>query len=264
MYMKILLVKLVFALFVASFSFILYLLLLDGAIMPYLVDVPRVQTPALRGLSAHEAALSLERAGLYLAVRDSLHHEILVMGKIVNQDPPPGQWIRKGRRIAVEVSLGPSYYPVPQTIAGVSLREAQLQLEASQLRLGELAYVSSESIPEGVVIRATPAAGTLLPRNTLVDLEISHGSPRLPKPVPQLQGLLVEQAQDTLRKYEMRLGKIVDQVDPSRPTGTVLEQTPQAQQRVSRLTAVDLVISVKVPSPAGVETILPLPVRPAP
>ena len=51
--------------------------------------------------------------------------------------------------------------------------------------------------------------------------------------------------QDSLRKYEMRLGRITTRVDASRLPGTVLEQSPAAAAMAPRLTPVDLVIGAR-------------------
>ena len=255
--MKKLLRKCLFFISVIVVSIVLYMFLLDELIMPYLVDVPRVRVPRLRGMSAVQAERNLAKWNIFLAIGDSLYHETLPAGAVVGQDPSPGEQIKKGRRITVDISLGPQFYPVPDSIAGVSLREARLQLEASQLMLGEINHVSSENIPEGAVIRATPPSGTPLPRDTLVDLEISNGSPQLPKRVPQLLDLPIEQVEDTLRKYEMRLGPITSRVAPAHPIGTVLDQSPGPRELALRMTPIELVVSARETTATQADTTVP-------
>lgn len=249
--------KCLFFISVIAFSIILYMFLLDELIIPYLVDVPRVRVPRLRGMSVVQAERNLAKWDINLAIGDSLYHESLPLGAVVDQDPSPGEQIKKGRRITVDVSLGPRFYPVPDSVSGVSLREARLQLEASQLGLGEITHTSSENIPEGAVIRATPPSGTLLPRGTLVDLEISNGSSRLPKRVPLLRDLPIEQVEDTLRKYEMRLGSITSRVAPAHPVGTVLDQSPGPRELAPRLTPISLVVSARATTATRTDTTAP-------
>lgn len=234
----------------------LFLIFLDRLIMPHLVSAPRVKVPKLQGLSVAKARQGLENWGLRLAISDSVYHDHLPVGAIVDQDPPPGLQIRKGRRIAVSVSKGRPYYTVPD-VRGTSLREARLQLEANQLALGEIAYVSSERLPEGAVIRATPPVGTKVLRGTPIDLEISSGPPSLPKVVPTLEGLPIEQVEDTLRKYEMHLGQIATQLDNQRPAGTVLSQSPRPGERALPLSRIDLVVSVQESTATRPEPLAP-------
>lgn len=237
---------------VALGSLLLFLAVLDEFVMPRLVANPRVRVPQLRGMSAVQARTGLERWGLWLTVKDSVYHESLVAGTIVEQDPPPGQQIRKGRRISVSVSKGRRYYAVPE-VRGKSLRDAQLQLESGQLVLGEVIYVSSDRYAAGAVVRATPSPGTRLPRGTLIDLEISSGPSSTPKPVPNLVGLAIEQVEDTLRKYEMAPGRIANQLDNEHPVGTVLSQSPAAGEGVLPKSPVDLVVSVRQDTPPAAE-----------
>jgi len=244
---------------------VVFLLVLNGVVMPYVVDVPRVTVPRLRGQPVGLARRQLARFGLHLTFRDSLHDPTAPPGTVLGQDPSPGQRVKRGRRIHVDVSLGPKYYPVPSSLEGVSLREAQLQLEANQLRLGEVQYVSSKSVPAGAVIRSTPPGGAELPRGTLVDLEISNGRPDEPKTVPVVRGVSVADVEDSLRKYEMRLGLITTRSRPDTPAGVVLEQSPVGGARAARLTKVDLVISATPAPPNPVEQAQPAtPVRPDP
>jgi serine/threonine-protein kinase len=94
------------------------------------------------------------------------------------------------------------------------------------------------------VVRATPIPGTRLTRGTLIDLEISSGPASVPKPVPNLVGLAIEQVEDTLRKYEMRLGTIDRRQDDGRPVGTVLAQSPTAGERLLPLSPVNLICNL--------------------
>jgi beta-lactam-binding protein with PASTA domain len=75
-------------------------------------------------------------------------------------------------------------------------------------------------------------------------LQISSGSPTAPKRIPNLVGLTIEVVEDTLRKYELRLGQIENRIDNQKPVGTVLAQTPDHPQRALRRSRIDLVLSV--------------------
>ena len=59
----------------AAASLVLFLLLLDNAVMPYVVKVERVSVPDVDDQSSSEAALRLQREGLRMAVRDSVFSE---------------------------------------------------------------------------------------------------------------------------------------------------------------------------------------------
>ncbi len=245
--------KILFLMLVATTTLVAIVAFLDLVVMPYMVDVPRVRSPDLRGLALPRAKSRLHALGLRLSIRDSSYHESVAAGAVLYQSPDAGVNVKKGRRLSVDVSMGPRFYAVPD-VRSVSLREAQLQLEHVQLRLGEVIFNSSESIPGGAVIKQVPQHGIELPRYSLVDLEISSGSSSQPKRVPNLAGLSIEVVEDTLRKYEMRLGTITSSIDNAVPPGHVLDQDPKAGERIARLSAINLVLSVVGSSASDIDT----------
>jgi serine/threonine-protein kinase len=236
---------------------VLYIIILDFFAMPYIADVEKVYVPNVQNLSVPQARQRLRRRGLRLAVRDTVYHATIPPGLIVEQTPAERQQIKKGRRIFVEISKGGRLYTVPDVTKG-SLREAQLQLEGSQLHLGEVVYVSSETIPKNVVISQRPEAGIQLPRGSAVHLQISRGSPFISRSVPDLIGLSIEVVEDTLQKHEMRLGMIQEQVDNSHPPGFILAQVPASHEQALPGTAIDLVLSVQETTATQPDTVLPL------
>ena len=256
--MKKLLQRLVFLACVAVGTSALSLASLDNLFMPYLVNVAKVRVPELKKFTVSQALKRLRRRGLRLAMRDSLYHETTAAGVIIDQTPEVGKQIKKGRRVFVDISRGPRLYAVPK-VKQVSLREARLQLEGTQLQVGGVAHKSSSDFPEGAIIEQMPREGVLLPRNSRVDLVISSGSPTATKRVPNLVGLSIEVVEDTLVKYEMRLGLLDNQVDNLRPAGIVLSQQPTAAERAMRKTPINLVLSVRETAPeeldAALETI---------
>ncbi len=232
----------------AFLSGIIALFLLDAVIMPYLVDTSNVQVPNLQGLSASEASARLEEAGLKGTIGDSLHHETVPADAVVDQDPSDGQLVKEGRRIVLTVSKGPRDYEVPD-VRRVSLREARLQLEENQLKIGQILYRSSDTLPEGAVVGQSPPPGAQLARDSAVDLQVSNGPPTALKRVPNLIGLSIRAVEDTLRKYELRIGHIAKRIDEQKRVGTVLAQDPTSEQRISRHSRIDLVVSAAAPPP---------------
>ncbi len=228
----------------AGVAAILIVLLIDGLIMPYLVDVPSVKIPRLQTLDAAKAAERLEQWGLKMAIGDSLHHKSIARGAVIDQTPQDGQRVKRGRRITVILSKGPRYYPTPN-LSGVSLREARLQLESKQLQVGAILYVSSDEIPQTAVIGQAPAAGTMLAYGASVDLRISNGPFSGLKRVPDLLRIPIDAAEDTLRKYEMQLGRIDSRIDNNSPPGTILSQMPAANTQAPRHTQINLSVSAR-------------------
>ena len=228
---------------ISSGILVLYILLVDNFAMPYLVAVEQVRVPPLADMPVDQARQRLDRLGLRLTVSDSAHSEQFAAGRIVDQTPEPGRQVKENRRIAVIVSRGQRLYPAP-SLRGVGLRDARLQLAAARLQLGRMLRRSSETLPEGAIINQRPPATTPLPPGGRVDIEISSGSPRLPKAVPDLAGLTVEAVEDTLDAYEMALGRISESLAEDLEAGIVLSQDPPPSARAQRLTPIDITVSV--------------------
>ena len=224
-------------------SAVIFLILLDFVVLPAIVEVPMVTVPDVLRLSAKAARQRVSAKGLRLLIRDSVYSERAATGEIVDQDPAPGQRIKRARRVFVDISRGRRLYDVPD-VTGGSQREAGLQLQGGQLVVGRVRFASHTRIPQGVVIRQDPSAGKKVPLGTRVDLQISSGSPTTPKRIPNLVGLSIEVVEDTLRKYELRLGQIENRIDNQKPVGTVLAQTPDHRQRALRRSRIDLVLSM--------------------
>ena len=227
---------------------IIAIVLLDAVIMPYIVDTPSVQVPDLQSLFASKAAARLKEEGLKMTIGDSLHHETIPADAVVDQSPTVGQWVKKGRRIVLTVSKGPRYYEVPD-VRRVSLREARLQLEGNQLKIGQILYRSSDALPEGAVVEQSPPPGAQLARDSEVDLQVSNGPRAALKRVPNLIGLSIGAAEDTLRKYELRIGHIAKRIDAQKRVGKILAQAPTSEQRIPRHSRIDLVVSAAAPPP---------------
>ena len=227
---------------------IIAIVLLDEIVMPYLVDTPSVQVPDLKGLFASEASARLKGEGLKMTIGDSLHHETSPADAVVEQNPSAGQLVKEGRRIVLTMSKGPRYYEVPD-VRRVSLREARLQLEENQLKIGQILYRSSDAIPEGAVVGQSPPPGAQLARDSEVDLQVSNGPLAALKRVPNLIGLSIGAAEATLRKYELRIGHIAKRIDAQKRVGTVLAQDPTSEQRIPRHSRIDLVVSAAAPPP---------------
>ena len=225
-------------------SAVIFLLLLDNLILPSIVEVPMVTVPDVRNRTVAAAHDRVSAKGLRLVVRDSVFSEAVAPGQIVDQVPTPGQRIKRARRVFIDVSQGRRLYAVPD-VTGGSQREAGLQIQSHQLTVGAVRRESHTAIPAGVVIRQAPSATQRVPRGTRVDLVVSSGSPFDPKAVPHLVGLQIAVVDDSLLKYEMKLGVVSDRVAELLPPGQILSQFPEPGVGVPPGTAIDLVVSVR-------------------
>jgi serine/threonine-protein kinase len=188
---------------------------------------PLVAFPAVAGLAEDEAGAALTGAGLVVGARTTAFDEEVAAGAVVSAAPAAGSEpvdaegrLPKGTSIDLVVSDGPAPRTVPAGLVGASLSDARAALAAVQLRAAATEEYS-DSVAEGVVVRAGAEAGTQLPRDSVVDLVVSLG-PR-PVPIPDVLGQTGSAAAATLESQ----GFTVSGIEGS-PNGTVLATDPPA------------------------------------
>lgn len=135
-------------------------------------------TPGLTNLSQSAAIRAAGTDGLTLRF-DSVYSETVASGRVVTTEPAPGNRIAKGGVLHVLLSRGPERHPVPK-LAGLPSADAQQALTAVALRPGRVSTAYSDTVPQGNVLSSGRPAGTLLRRDTPVDLVVSAG----PRPIP--------------------------------------------------------------------------------
>jgi serine/threonine-protein kinase len=143
------------------------------------------------------------------------------------------------------------------------LAEVRTLADQAGLEIGVIDREPSDEIDDGRVISTDPAGGEEVAEGDIVDLVVSTGAEEVA--VPRLIGQTEQQAIETLREADLRLGQVTREPS-SEPAGTVLRSSPAEGVTVSPGDQVDLVISLgPTPSPSPSPTLEPtLPPTPPP
>ena len=97
-------------------------------------------------------------------------------GMVINQTPRGGLKMPAGTTIDLVVSQGPeSNKVIVPSLETKTIREAESTLNAIGLRLGQIGYEVSETIPKGQVVSNTKI-GEDVERGTVVDIIVSSGA----------------------------------------------------------------------------------------
>jgi eukaryotic-like serine/threonine-protein kinase len=145
-------------------------------------------------------------------------------GTIVRQFPVAGTQVKPGRVIRLVLSKGQQIVAVPQ-VAGKSVRQAVLDLETAGLKLGEIAWAFSDTIPEKVVVFSYPAAGTQVSLESSVNLMVNRGRASDIVYMPKIVGLTLVEAKKLMEGKGLKIGKIDYRKDNDFLPETVLEQS---------------------------------------
>jgi serine/threonine-protein kinase len=129
---------------------------------------------------------------------------------------------------------------VPKLV-GKTIDEATVALENVGLILGEQTPATSDTVPAGEIISQDPAAEEIIEKGQAINVVVSAG-PELTT-VPDLVNLTSsELASDSLKQAGLVLGKVTVE-DSDKPEGTVISQTPLANDSIAVGTRVDIVVS---------------------
>jgi len=155
--------------------------------------------------------------------------------------PVPGRKAKEGRTILLTKSKGIREVEIPD-LRGKSQRQAEISLTRAGLIQGRIIKGAHLSIPRGVVIRTNPSAGKLVRMGDTVNVVISAGETTGKKPLPQFEGLLLEEVFQKLEALGFVVGDVVRQKGADGISGTVLEQSPKSGDYLPAGTKIDFVI----------------------
>jgi eukaryotic-like serine/threonine-protein kinase len=201
------------------------------------------EVPPLVGLEPDQARKILDPRGLTLIIAEHREDERTAGGLIIQQAPFEGVRAKRGTGVRVTVSSGQGRVEVPP-IARLPLTSARQILAGVGLKPGGVVRQPSADIPTDQVIASTPSVGERVARGATVNLIVSIGSGTLEEvTVPHVVGKGLGQATKELTRSGLTLGKITYGSDEDRRGGVVIRQSPAANARAPRGSAVQLVVN---------------------
>ncbi len=221
----------------------LMLLMIDQLIMPQLTrHNSEFPLPDFTTLRIVEVQFNIEELDLKHEVSSQEYSPGIEKGVILSQFPVSGTKVKPGRLVKFVVSMGQKLVPIPN-ISGKSVRQAMLDLEASGLVLGEIAWAFSDTLPEKVVVFSYPSADTEIPLGSPVNLMVNHGRASNFTFMPKVLGLTITEAIKRLEDKSLKAGIITPRTDENYLPETVLEQSEPIGAELDVGTEIDLVIS---------------------
>src|SRR6266516_1302477 len=169
--------------------------------------------------------------------------------------PPPGKrrrlwlWIAIGLAALLVLGLGGyalryaagggGKISVP-SVVGLGRRAAEKTIAQAKLQPVVVPRTNSTT-PRGKVISTSPSFGTLVAANSKVTLFISSGPAK--KPVPDVVGEQELTAENDLQNAGFKVGTTKTDPTSSKPSGTVISQSPAGHSLARAGTTVTIVIS---------------------
>jgi serine/threonine-protein kinase len=163
-------------------------------VVPHTRDVPSVV-----GATVQDASRQLNDLGFSVVVAHG-EYDSSPKGTVLNVDPAEGTSLRQGATVTLVPSLGPPPVAVPD-LTGMTLDKATSALQAKGLTRGTVKEVYDDTIPDGSVVRQSPANGNE-PKGSAVDLWVSKG--HAPVATPAVVGETQPAAEKALRDAGFR------------------------------------------------------------
>lgn len=224
---------------------ILFVLTMDQFVMPLVVKHGTVEFARnLRGKTVEEARSIIGNRFVLRADSTEYNNEF-PPNTIFYQYPAPGTKIKPGRTIFTIVSKGPKPISLPN-VTGMPVQDAILTIEALGLMIDHQEWIhSNEYRVKGIVARQYPPGDQEVPENTRLILYISDGKPETDVIMPDLIGLGLSAALDTLYAYQFDRNKIRIQKEeaPELLPETVIDQYPDPGRPTPVTIEVNLVVS---------------------
>lgn len=132
--------------------------------------------PNLVGLSIRRGRLVLEENGLCVGqISNTTYPATVAKDEIISQVPAKGTPAQRGQCVNLLVSMGPRPRAYKMSaLEGLSVDEAVLIIEKSNLQVGRIRYDYRPGEPENIIIDQTPGAGYKIIGGTPVDLTINR------------------------------------------------------------------------------------------
>jgi hypothetical protein len=111
---------------------------------------------------------------------------------------------------------------MPNLIA-LSMQQANIILEENDMCQGELSRTYHRELEKDGIIAQVPAAGTVIARGACIDLLVSKGARPGAFKMPDLAGLTLEDALQSIEKVSLTIGQLRSAYQKSKPrngTGT--------------------------------------------
>lgn len=201
-----------------------------------------VQVPELVGLDLDAAHRQVAPLELVLQVNDQRHDPAVPSGHVLQQMPPSGSSVRRGRKIKLVLSLGGKVLEVPDLL-GHAVRAVTIELRQEGFQPGEQARVRDQNAGAGTIMGQVPPARTPAVPSTRVHLLVSDG----PRPavwvMPDLGGLSRRQAERWISSAGFRRGAVRRVGNGGRAADTVVGQLPLAGYPVRSNEVVELTVA---------------------
>ncbi len=156
-----------------------------------------LKVPDVKGKNYLEAVAALEKEGFDVMVQDSVYYDTLAPLVIVKQFPDPDATVKVNRTVYLTINRAIAPMIDMPNLVGMSFRNAELELRARGLKLGDTTYVpdiAKNAVKEQLVNGEPWKPGDKIAMGSRVSLVLGAGIGDEAIPVPDLFGMSYPEA----------------------------------------------------------------------
>ena len=229
------------ALFTTS---ILIFLFFEKIAMPiYIRKGNSIRLINVRGKILDRGINELKISGFNGVVFDTVYTSNIESQTIIDQYPPSGQKVKKGRTIRLKIARPEKMIDVP-SLVGQSRRSAEIKIQEIGLKIDTVYLEYNPDYPKGTVAWQFPKSGDQTRKGFGLQITVSEGLPPDFYQVPQLFGLSLNNAKERLSLSRLKLGKVTYQQNEDLVPYTVLDQSISPGTVLNKPTQINIIVSV--------------------
>ncbi len=211
-------------------------------------SAPQQQSvPTITGLTRAQAEQTVTDSSLKVGEVTTAASKEVAKGRVISQDPQAGDLVDPNASVDFVVSEGKPQVPLPDVV-GKTKDDAADQLRGEGLRV--ILTQRDADDPEDEVVEMQPPAGTQVREGSKVTLFWSDG----PEDVPRVVGKTEDEARQLIEDAGFRVSRVTDSSTRAKK-GNVLQQSPNAGQKLDKGSTVTIVVSTyEEPEPTPTPT----------
>ena len=223
---------------------ILIFLFFEKIAMPiYIRKGNSIRLINVRGKILDRGINELKISGFNGVVFDTVYTSNIEPQTIIDQYPPSGQKVKKGRTIRLKIARPEKMIDVP-SLVGQSKRSAEIKIQQLGLKIDTIYVEYNPDYPKGTVAWQFPKSGDQIRKGFGLQITISEGLPPDFYQVPQLFGLSLNNAKKKLDNSRLKLGKVTYQQNEDLVPYTVLDQSISPGTVLSKSSQINIIVSV--------------------
>ena len=189
-----------------------------------------LRVPEVKGKTLAEAAAFLEKQGFEIIIQDSIYQDTMPPLVVLKQFPEPDATVKVNRTVYLTINRATAPLIDMPNLVGLSFRNAELELKAKGLKLGDTTYVpdiAKNAVKDQLLNGASLRLGTKIPMGSMISLVLGAGIGSEEIPVPDLFGMPYIEAVTLMEANGINLGVVLPDADLKDTTaGFVYWQNP--------------------------------------